>query len=72
MLVAERDEIEVGAHSRVASFQLLPAVEVLLVRCRVDRLAWRDRIELEEIDTQPFRDRYGPNSVQLRPAQAAE
>jgi alkanesulfonate monooxygenase SsuD/methylene tetrahydromethanopterin reductase-like flavin-dependent oxidoreductase (luciferase family) len=29
-------------------------------------------IELEEIDTQPFRDRYGPNSVQLRPAQAAE
>jgi hypothetical protein len=28
-------------------------------------------IELEEIDTQPFRDRYGPNSVQLRP-QAAE
>ena len=29
-------------------------------------------IELEEIDTQPFRDRYGPNSVQLTPAQAAE
>jgi alkanesulfonate monooxygenase SsuD/methylene tetrahydromethanopterin reductase-like flavin-dependent oxidoreductase (luciferase family) len=28
-------------------------------------------IELEEIDTQPFLDRYGPNSVQLRP-QAAE
>jgi alkanesulfonate monooxygenase SsuD/methylene tetrahydromethanopterin reductase-like flavin-dependent oxidoreductase (luciferase family) len=27
---------------------------------------------LEEIDTQPFRDRYGPNSVQLTPAQAAE
>src|SRR6202035_1066673 len=27
-------------------------------------------IELEEIDTQPFRDRFGPNSVQ--PAQAAE
>ncbi len=25
-------------------------------------------IELEEIDTQPFRDRYGPNSVQLRRA----
>ena len=25
-------------------------------------------IELEEIDTQPFRDRYGPNSVQLTPA----
>ena len=24
-------------------------------------------IELEEIDTQPFRDRYGPNSVQLDP-----
>jgi hypothetical protein len=30
------------------------------------------KIELEEIDTQPFRDRYGPNSVQLAPAQAAE
>jgi alkanesulfonate monooxygenase SsuD/methylene tetrahydromethanopterin reductase-like flavin-dependent oxidoreductase (luciferase family) len=29
-------------------------------------------IELEEIDTQPFRDRYGPNSVRLTPAQAAE
>jgi alkanesulfonate monooxygenase SsuD/methylene tetrahydromethanopterin reductase-like flavin-dependent oxidoreductase (luciferase family) len=29
-------------------------------------------IELEEIDTQPFRDRYGPNSVRLAPAQAAE
>jgi len=29
-------------------------------------------IELEEIDTQPFRDRYGPNTVQLRPAAAAE
>jgi hypothetical protein len=27
-------------------------------------------IELEEIDTQPFLDRFGPNSVQ--PAQAAE
>jgi hypothetical protein len=26
-------------------------------------------IELEEIDTQPFRDRFGPNSVQ--PTQAA-
>jgi hypothetical protein len=39
--------------------------------------AWKAKvlageIELEEIDTQPFRDRYGPNSVQLRPAQAAE
>jgi alkanesulfonate monooxygenase SsuD/methylene tetrahydromethanopterin reductase-like flavin-dependent oxidoreductase (luciferase family) len=38
--------------------------------------AWKEKvlageIELEEIDTQPFRDRYGPNSVQLRP-QAAE
>jgi alkanesulfonate monooxygenase SsuD/methylene tetrahydromethanopterin reductase-like flavin-dependent oxidoreductase (luciferase family) len=38
--------------------------------------AWKQKvlageIELEEIDTQPFRDRYGPNSVQLRP-QAAE
>jgi hypothetical protein len=28
-------------------------------------------IELEEIDTTPFRDRYGPNSVQITP-QAAE
>src|SRR2546423_37084 len=29
-------------------------------------------IELEEIDTQPFRDRYGPNSVQITRPQAAE
>jgi hypothetical protein len=29
------------------------------------------KIELEEIDTAPFRDRYGPNSVQITP-QAAE
>src|SRR5690348_18437940 len=29
-------------------------------------------IELEEIDTQPFRDRYGPNSVQLTRPEAAE
>ena len=28
-------------------------------------------IESEEIDTAPFRDRYGPNSVQITP-QAAE
>jgi hypothetical protein len=28
-------------------------------------------IELEEIDTTPFHDRYGPNSVQITP-QAAE
>jgi alkanesulfonate monooxygenase SsuD/methylene tetrahydromethanopterin reductase-like flavin-dependent oxidoreductase (luciferase family) len=27
---------------------------------------------LEEIDTQPFRDRYGPNTVRLAPPQAAE
>jgi hypothetical protein len=38
--------------------------------------AWKTKvlnreIELEEIDTAPFRDRYGPNSVQLAP-QAAE
>jgi hypothetical protein len=38
--------------------------------------AWKAKvlageIELEEIDTAPFRDRYGPNSVQLK-AQAAE
>jgi alkanesulfonate monooxygenase SsuD/methylene tetrahydromethanopterin reductase-like flavin-dependent oxidoreductase (luciferase family) len=36
------------------------------------RRVLRREIELEEIDTQPFRDRYGPNSVQLNPAQAAE
>ena len=29
-------------------------------------------IELEEINTDPFRDRYGPNSVQVTRAQAAE
>jgi hypothetical protein len=29
-------------------------------------------IELEEIDTAPFRDRYGPNLVQVTRAQAAE
>src|SRR5207237_8794201 len=39
--------------------------------------AWKQQvlareIELEEIDTQPFRDRYGPNSVRLAPAQTAE
>jgi hypothetical protein len=28
--------------------------------------------EIEEIDTAPFRDRYGPNSVQVTRAQAAE
>jgi alkanesulfonate monooxygenase SsuD/methylene tetrahydromethanopterin reductase-like flavin-dependent oxidoreductase (luciferase family) len=37
--------------------------------------AWKAKvlkgeIELEEIDTAPFRDRYGPNSVQLRPVAA--
>src|SRR5215510_468888 len=39
--------------------------------------AWKQQvlnreIELEEIDTTPFRDRYGPNSVQVTRAQAAE
>jgi hypothetical protein len=38
--------------------------------------AWKHQvlareIELEEIDTAPFRDRYGPNSVQVT-SQAAE
>jgi hypothetical protein len=38
--------------------------------------AWKQQvlnreIELEEIDTLPFRDRYGANSVQITP-QAAE
>jgi hypothetical protein len=42
-----------------------------------ERQAWTQRvlareIELEEIDTQPYRDRYGPNSVQVTRAQAAE
>ena len=42
----------------------------------IRRNAWKKEvlageIELEDIDTAPFRDRYGPNSVQLRP-QAAE
>jgi alkanesulfonate monooxygenase SsuD/methylene tetrahydromethanopterin reductase-like flavin-dependent oxidoreductase (luciferase family) len=32
----------------------------------------RREIELEEIDTAPFRDRYGPNSVQLAASRAAE
>ena len=39
--------------------------------------AWKTKvlnreIELEEIDTAPFRDRYGPNSVQVTTSQAAE
>ena len=39
--------------------------------------AWKQQvlnreIELEEIDTAPYRDRYGPNSVQVTRAQAAE
>ena len=29
-------------------------------------------IELEEIDTAPYRDRYGPNTVQVTRPQAAE
>jgi hypothetical protein len=29
-------------------------------------------IELEEIDTAPYRDRYGPNSVQVTRPQAAD
>ena len=29
-------------------------------------------IELEEIDTAPFRERYGPNSVHVTRARAAE
>src|SRR5262249_20004901 len=38
--------------------------------------AWKEKvlnreIELEEIDTAPFRDRYGPNSVQIT-TQAAD
>jgi alkanesulfonate monooxygenase SsuD/methylene tetrahydromethanopterin reductase-like flavin-dependent oxidoreductase (luciferase family) len=44
--------------------------------CIPEQQAWKAKVLsgetlLEEIDTQPFRDRYGPNSVQLRP-QAAE
>jgi hypothetical protein len=38
--------------------------------------AWKEKvlrreIELEEIDTAPYRDRYGPNSVQITRSQAA-
>ncbi len=48
-LVAERDEIEVGAHPQVA-LQLLPLPEVLLVRARFDGLARWDRVELQEAE----------------------
>ena len=39
--------------------------------------AWKQqvlagKIELEEIDTQPFRDRYGTNSPQVRPVAAGD
>lgn len=42
-----------------------------------EQQAWKQQvlnreIELEEIDTAPYRDRYGPNSVQVTRAQAAE
>jgi alkanesulfonate monooxygenase SsuD/methylene tetrahydromethanopterin reductase-like flavin-dependent oxidoreductase (luciferase family) len=42
-----------------------------------EQQAWKEKvlnreIELEEIDTAPFHDRYGPNSVQLNPREAAE
>jgi len=33
-------------------------------------VALAGEIESKEIDTAPFRDRYGPNSVQLRPVAA--
>ena len=47
-----------------------------LARRKAEHWAWKEKvlnreIELEEIDTTPFRDRYGPNSVQVTP-QAAE
>jgi alkanesulfonate monooxygenase SsuD/methylene tetrahydromethanopterin reductase-like flavin-dependent oxidoreductase (luciferase family) len=42
-----------------------------------EQQVWKQKVlnretELEEIDTAPFRDRYGPNSVQLTPREAAE
>src|SRR5262249_9947839 len=48
-LVPQRDEIEVGTHPWVA-LHLLPLPEVLLVRSGLDRLAGRDRVELEELE----------------------
>ena len=48
-LVAQRDEVEECAHPRVA-LQLLPLPEVLLVRAVLDRLARRDRFQIEELE----------------------
>ena len=38
-----------------------------------EQRAWKERVlrgevRLDEIDTTPYRDRYGPNTVQIRPA----
>ena len=59
------DSLELFAEEVMPEFHAnIPAHEVW----KADVLA--GEIELEEIDTAPFRDRYGPNSVQLRPVAA--
>jgi alkanesulfonate monooxygenase SsuD/methylene tetrahydromethanopterin reductase-like flavin-dependent oxidoreductase (luciferase family) len=68
-----------NTHEHICESLELFAREVMPeFHARIDEQAeWKKKvlareILLEEIDTQPFRDRYGPNSVQLPPAQAAE
>jgi alkanesulfonate monooxygenase SsuD/methylene tetrahydromethanopterin reductase-like flavin-dependent oxidoreductase (luciferase family) len=68
-----------NTHEHICESLELFAREVMPeFHARIDeQAAWKKKvlareILLEEIDTQPFRDRYGPNSVQLPPAQAAE
>jgi len=68
-----------NAHEHICESLELFAKEVMPeFHARVpEQDAWKIKvlsgeIELEEIDTAPFRDRYGPNSVQLSTSQAAE
>ena len=68
-----------NTHEHICESLELFAREVMPeFHARIDeQAAWKKKvlageILLEEIDTQLFRDRYGPNSVQLPPAQAAE
>jgi hypothetical protein len=68
-----------NAHEHICESLELFAKEVMPeFHARVpEQDAWKVKvltgeIELEEIDTAPFRDRYGPNSVQLSTSQAAE
>ena len=68
-----------NTHEHICESLELFAREVMPeFHARIDeQAAWKKKvlareILLEEIDTQPFRDRYGPNSVQLTPARAAE